>query len=57
MGGGGGGWGGPQIFSCYYVYKQLPQKNVLNLGKQERSFQVISSVTHTKTKAQKCPNI
>ena len=48
----------PQILSsCYYVYKQLPQKDVQNVllqKKQERkkkSFQVISSVTHTKIKA------
>ena len=39
--------------SPYYVYKQLSQKDVQNLEKQEEknSFQVISSVTHTKIKA------
>ena len=34
VGKGGGGWGGwaPQILSsCYYVYKQLPQKDVQNV--------------------------
>ena len=48
----------PKILSsCYYVYKQLPQKDVQNLEKQERKKQlsgynqVISSVTHTKVKA------
>ena len=50
----GGGWGGVALeilSSCYYVYKQLPQKDVQILEKQERkknSFQVISCVTHTK---------
>ena len=44
----------PQILSSsYYVYKQLPQKDIQNvlLQKNQRgknSFQVISSVTHTK---------
>ena len=59
MGGGGGaggagGGGGlnsppPQILSSCYVYKQLDKKDV---QKQDRknSFQVISSVTHTKSK-------
>ena len=49
----------PQILSsCYYVYKQLPQMDVQNVLLQKKkareeknSFQVISSVTHTKTKA------
>ena len=43
-GGGGGGAGGlkpPKILSsCYYVYKQLPQKDVQNLEKQERKKQL-----------------
>ena len=40
----------PQILSSCYVYKHLRQKYVQNLEKQDRknSFQVISSVTHTK---------
>ena len=38
------------LSSCYNVYKQLLQKDVQNLEKQERknSFQVISSVAHTQ---------
>ena len=40
-GGGEGGTEGPQILSsCYYVYKQLPQKDVQNLEKQERKKQL-----------------
>ena len=50
----GKGRGGQILSSCYYVYKQLPQKDVQNLEKQEEKtafIQVISSVTHTKIKA------
>ena len=46
----GGGLKPPQIFSsCYYVYKQLPQKDIEN--KRGKKKQVISSVTHAKIKA------
>ena len=39
--GGLGGAEGPQILSSsYYVYKQLPQKDVQNSGKQERKKQL-----------------
>ena len=42
--GGGVGWEAeappPQILSRYYVYKQLPQKDVQNLEKQERKKQL-----------------
>ena len=54
-----GKWGAgeaeaPQILSSsYYVYKQLLQKDVQNVENPEKknSFQVISSVTHTKIRA------
>jgi len=55
-----GKWGAgeaeaPQILSSsYYVYKQLLQKDVQNVGKlksEKNSIQVISSVTHTKIRA------
>ena len=41
---------------CYYVYKQLPQKEVQNVERQERKKQLSvhckkQSVTHTKIKA------
>ena len=59
VGKGGGGLGGmrPQILSsCYTVYKQLPAEGcpkfiMIEKTKKKNSFQVISSVTHTKIKA------
>ena len=51
--GGKGGAGGQILSSYYYVYKQLLQKDVQNIEKEERNkqLQVISSVTHRKIKA------
>ena len=49
-----GGTEAPQILSsCYYVHKQLLQKNVQSLENKtgKNSFQVISSVTYIKIKA------